>query len=407
MSKNTPIPLLQKFISSGLYLTGANVIQTAFGFGSNLLLLRFLAPEDFGSFAILFAKIGLVFSIFSVRTSTLIIRASDAEFDDRRKDLYYTVGLIELCVTFIISLFVLWLGNEITYISMLMLFILSLRHWTETNRAFFERSMQYKSLSIVETFAKVTGYTLCVTAAFLGWGVMALVFRELVMTILGLLGQIWIKGVTIRSLILPRFSELKQMSREASGIWFDNLLQGTFSQGTILIAGYSGGAKVAGYFFQAQLFAQIPHLLLSPMVNRAVFNWFSRIKEIKDRQFAKNHILKLVSLPILTFAIASVFLVDEVVPWLLGHEWTPVAPIFVGLFGFIIFLTPFEILRTYSIAGHKLVQLNVVRSIMQIFLLLPVINMYVGYMDTGLALAVSQSLAYAFAVTLLFIFIRR
>ena len=407
MSKRTSIPLWQKFISSALYLTGANVIQTAFGFTSNLLLLRLLTPDDFGGFAIILAKIGLIFSIFSFRTSTLIIRASDAEFNRRRKDLYYTVALIELLLIFLISLFVLWLGNDISFISMLLLFTLSLRHWTDTNRAFFERSMRYRSLSFVETFAKITGHIICVFAAYLGFGILALVCRELITSALSLIGQIWIKGVTIRAIILPRLSELKQMSHEASGIWLDNVLQGTFAQGIVLMAGYTGGAKVAGYFFQAQLFAQIPHLLLSPVVNRAVFNWFSRINNKKDRETAKNHILKLIAFPILSYAVLSVILVDDVVPWLLGEQWIPVAPIFMALCGFIFFLTPFEILRIYSIANHNLLLLNIVRSLMQIFLLLPLINMYFTYTEAGVALAISQSLAYALATALLFAFIRR
>ena len=407
LTANTKIPLWQSLISGGLYLTGANIIQTAIGFGSNLLLLRLLTPEDFGGFAILLAKIGLIFSIFSFRTSTLIISATDAEFSERRKDLYYTVALIELSLIFIVSFFVLWLGNEITYISILLLMMLGLRHWTETNRAFFERSMHYKSLSVVETIAKISGYTLCVGAAYLGWGIMALVLRELITTVLGLLGQIWIKGITVRTIVCPQLRELKQMSREASGIWLDNILQSIFTQGTILVAGYIGGARVAGYFFQAQLFAQIPHLLLSSVINRVVFNWFSRIEETKDRRFAKNHILKLISLPILTFAIISSLLVDDLVPWLIGHEWTPVAPIYIGLFGFIIFLTPFEILRTYCIANNNLLRLNIVRSSMLLFLLLPIANLYIDYLDLGVALAVAQSLAYALAVTLLLIFTRR
>lgn len=404
MNTNTKIPLWQNLISGGLYLTGANIIQTAVGFGTNLLLLRLLTPEDFGGFAILLAKIGLIFSIFSFRTSTLIIRATDAEFNERRKDLYYTFALIELSLIFTVSFFVLWLGNEISYISMLLLLMLSLRHWTETNRAFFERSMHYKSLSVVEIIARISGYTLCVGTAYLGWGIMALVVRELITTVLGLFGQFWIKGITVRTIVWPQLRELKQISREASGIWLDNLLQSMFTQGTILVAGYIGGVRVAGYFLQAQFFAQIPHLLLSPVINRVVFNWFSRIEEAKDRRFAKNHILKLISLPILAFAIASYLLVEDVVPWLLGQEWTPVAPIYMGLCGFILFLTPFEILRTYSIANHNLLRLNIVRSSMLLFLLLPIANLYVGYLDPGVALASAQSLAYALAVSLLLIF---
>ena len=41
----------------------------------NLVLVRYLAPEEFGRFAIILACAALAYSVLSLRTETMVIRA--------------------------------------------------------------------------------------------------------------------------------------------------------------------------------------------------------------------------------------------------------------------------------------------------------------------------------------------
>jgi O-antigen/teichoic acid export membrane protein len=81
----------QWMLSSGLF-------RAAIAFGSNLVLVRFLLPEEFGTFALRLATASLVLSVVSLRTGTQVIRLNEAEVAEGGLSLYWNVLIQETAV---------------------------------------------------------------------------------------------------------------------------------------------------------------------------------------------------------------------------------------------------------------------------------------------------------------------
>ena len=70
------------------YLTAGSFFQIIFGFCSNILLVRFLEPEHFGTYAVIFAGLSLISSIISLRIPIHIIKAKEISGIDFQNTLH-------------------------------------------------------------------------------------------------------------------------------------------------------------------------------------------------------------------------------------------------------------------------------------------------------------------------------
>ena len=58
-----------------LFLVSGRAAQAFIAFGVNLVLVRYLTPEDFGRFALALAGVALVYTLLSLQINVLIISA--------------------------------------------------------------------------------------------------------------------------------------------------------------------------------------------------------------------------------------------------------------------------------------------------------------------------------------------
>lgn len=388
---------LSKLQVGGILLSGGNLLQAIAAFAVNLVLVRYISPSEFGWFALVFAEASLVYAVLSIRANVLVIRATEDLLDDDSRDMYFNAALQETIVATTLIFLWLWGTDSLGRWETVIVLTLAVRHWTVLNKAYFERKLPYTELSVVETSAAFSGQLAALAVVLLGGGWIALVLRELMQTLTTLLALIRVRGLTLRPVRLLRRAEYIRLYYESRGVWLDGMLEATFGRLAIMAAGYIGGDALAGLVFQAQRLASVPHQVLAPFVNRIIMNWFSRVEEDDLRRRGRFQALAVTFVPLCVAAVLTVLFADPVVPWLLGEDWVEAAPLMIGMAGLVVFLSPFEILRSYCVAIHRTRIVLVARVAQHLGFVIPVALAVVGLITSSAGLSYGFSAAYAAA----------
>ena len=378
----------------GLFLTASQIIQIAIAFGANLVLVRFLLPAEFGKFAIAFAAISLLFSIFSCRVYALVIRTPDDRYDNDTKDRYYNVMLLETVFSTTTALIWFSIAGNVTQWDLALIFALATRHWLQGNRAFFERSMPYRKLSLVETVAPILAHSVSVILILNGFGIATLYIREIVLTLVEMVALGMVGGITIRKIRWIGMESLRNVLLEARGVWIDGIAETGYQRLILLATGFFGGISAAGYFFQASRLAVIPHQLLSPVLSRLSANWISRAENQPLKISRRNGFIRLSFIPLILLGIAAILWADPVVPWIFGDNWSRSADLLVALSGVIVFLTLFEVLKSYCMVTRRMRILFVGRVIQYAGIALAIIAITAEWLPADIALALGQSAGF-------------
>ncbi len=387
----------RKLTIDGAVLVSGQITQALLAFGVNLVLVRFISPTDFGRFAIILAGVYIFYSVFSPRINILLISLPESDYNDKIKETLFSAMTLEtLVATAIISLWLIISGNH-GFWEFALVGAVGLRHWTDLNKAFFERNMHYRQLAIVETGASAGGHLIALALVFGGLGWVILFIREIVNSFINLIGLWRVGGLSLFNLRLLTVSEWLFLYRNTRGVWLDGVMEGNFHRLTILIAGFLGGEAAAGFFFQAQRLAAVPNQFLSPIIHRIILNWFGRIEDPTTRKTGRDKVLKFIFLPLLTAGIFTALFADPIVIWLFGESWARVAVILVAMSGMVCFWTLFETLKIYCMVTRQSITMFSSRIVQLSGLLIPTLIGYGGWLSADIALGAGLSVAYFLA----------
>jgi O-antigen/teichoic acid export membrane protein len=374
------------------------VVQVIIAFAANLVLVRYIAPEGFGRFAITLATASLIVSLLSIRVNSLIIRVPDGELTRHLEERYFSYLTIETFVALIAGLVWVALAGNAGSLEFSLVVLVCVQHWIHQNKSFFERGMPYVRLGLIETGCSVFANLATVCAAFAGAGVVALYFREFVLTVTLFASLAVMGGLTWRRLRWLSRAEWSGIIREGRGIWLDGVLEGSYQRIAILLAGLVGGDRGAGFFFQAQRLAILPNQLLSPLVGRLAVNLFGRENRSEHRKQLRNRQLAML-VPILVLAtVLTVLFAVPAVTWVFGATWIKSADLLVAFAGVIMFTSLFEILKSYCFITQSMRTLFLGRVAQYLMLGALPILVGIGLVgDQTMALALSISLGWAAA----------
>ncbi len=379
------------------YLFGGQALQSTVAFGVNLVLVRFLFPEDFGHFAIVMAGGALAYAALSLRLDAMTIRASNGEFSDQLQDRYFTAALYETFIASVIFSVWLYLNGDMGVWEFGLMLALAGRHWAQQNKGFFERKLPYRKLAILESSVATCSYLFALCLVLFGAGPEVLFLREFFLTIIGIAGMWWIGGITIRRVKFFGVEDFQILFQDARGLWLDGVLENCFGRIVILLVGEAGGERAAGYFLQAQKLAMIPHQLIMPVIGRVAWNWFARVDDKSRGRTARDKLLSLLAVILIIPSIICVFAADQIVPFVLGENWARSANLLVAMSGMVIFATLFDILRNYCLA-RKLIRWLLIARIMQyVGAAVPIVLYYLGLIEGDFAMALCLSTAFALA----------
>lgn len=316
---------------SAAWLFVSSSTQAAVAFASNLVLVRFVAPEGFGRFALALATLSLVFAFGSLRPGQIAIRDQYSLTDERRALLWNACWQEALYLTAGAAL-VLAFSAPAAF-DWALLAAVGLAHFGSQARGFLERSGAYRALSLIEGGAHLLAHGAAVTAAFLGAGLWSLVVREVLLAVVQIAALASTGGLPRTKLALLAPRQWRTLAREAKDLWSDGVLESLHARLVVLAAGWIGGARGAGLFFQAQRLALVPHQFLQPIAGRLAFYWFARAEDQAQVLARRRTLLAWLSTPLLVSVAGCIAFADRVVPLVLGESWHAAAPLLASLAG--------------------------------------------------------------------------
>ena len=382
--------------SQASWLIASGLIQAIIAFVANLVLVRFIAPEGFGRFALTQATIGIALTVVSLRLGTQIIRIRDHAYDEEARRLYFNAILLESIVAGIIAGCALYVGGLLDWWGALLLLSVLISHFADNNKTHFERDMRYKQLSILEGGANGSSHVMSIIFVLIGGNVAALYIREF---FYGLVYLYWMVKIGAFKWYKPRLLKLdewKVIIRNARGVWLDAMLENGFPRFVMLLTGMVGGDRGAGFLLQAYRLAGVPHQLLAPIAGRMSFNWFSREADHAKRLKKLQSMIIYMFFPLLGAALITIFYAERIIWFLFGESWVPAGQLLVQLTGMIMFLSFSDVFRVYFIASYH-TRYSIIVKIIQyiVFGLTVVMFMLINTLSVN-EIGLSVSLAYLF-----------
>jgi len=303
-------------------------------FGSLAVLARLLLPEAFGLVAMVTVIVGLLAVFKDAGLSVATVQKEEITHQQVSTLFWINVGISALLGGLIMatSPLVAWFYDEprLVLITVALGGGFLLGGLTVQHQALLRRRMRFGALAGVQLTSMIMGIGAAVLTAWIGWGYWALVVRELVMALTGLLAT-WIampwkpglpqRGAGTRDML--GFGGYLSLTRIAN-YFFRNL-------DNILI-GRQRGDEALGYYSRAYSLLMLPISQLNAPVSSAVLPALCR-KQNDPEGFRRAYTGGVGSLCTLGLPLVglTVLLAEPVVLMVLGDQWVPVIPLFRAL----------------------------------------------------------------------------
>ena len=395
-------------VSNCVWMLGGGAGRTVVAFGSNLVLMWFLLPEEFGRFALVQATIGLVAGTAHLKIKDIIIRESSQELEAGGKDILFSALVVESIVLGLGAWCLLWLAGLWNIWAGLLLFGTMAANWDEVVLAYYERSFHYKNLAMLESGAHFLGHVFVAIGAALGIGYPVLYLQRLSEVIGRFSGLLFTGGMVKFRLRWLRPHDWKILYQNFRGLWLDGWLEHFFERLVIVLVGWLAGEKAVGYFFQARKLAGTPQNLIAPVTERVAYNYFSHRVASERGTHGLGQVLAVQSCVLGVVGVAVFFLANPLIPMIFGLQWEPVVPLLQAMTGVILGSSPFGTLKVFCMARNRMrffVLLG--RGIQYVTLAGAVVAIVVYHVPSAFSVAVSLSVGYVLGSLSLFVFRRR
>lgn len=312
--------LRRKSGQDATWLLGGGIFRAVVALATNLVLVRFITPDGYGSFAVAAATLGVVGVLLSLRINILIIRTPEEEYRTVR------LRLLRAATTETILLIALMLGyviafSELSLALTLLIFGTSIARWAAYQRADYERHMHYGRLTRLESAAFLACNVVVVGLAVAGAGALALYVREVLSAVFLLAALVSVRAVDWRGLRWLPFQHWRWVLRDSAAVWTDGVVATLADKSRALAVNHVAGTAAAGLFAQAFRIATLLPQLMQPLTARLALNWYSRDATPLARRRRRRNLFLLTTLPSILGAIVVAAVADFLVPWLFGERW--------------------------------------------------------------------------------------
>lgn len=336
--------LQSKAIKSVFWVGGIKFLSQAISWSVTILLIRILAPEDYGLMGIALAYRGFVAVFFDLCVGEAILQKK--EIDDIDTSTAFWISSIVTVILYTLSwnFAVSWANffeNDalvaIIRVTGLSLFFMSIK---EIPNQLLARNFEFKRRSQCELISAVLALAASLALALNGYGVWALVIGELVRyAVLSILIAYFAKW-------LPKFvfsfTRAKQLLKYGFPVTGHYLLEFVSTKSDSLIIGKMLGQSVLGYYTVAMSISRIPVSKGVQIIQQVMFPLFSALQnDIDEFQRYFYQIIYVVSVVFFPVFFGMFAISEEIVVVVLSEKWLP------SLFAFRVF-TVLGLLLSYS-----------------------------------------------------------
>lgn len=323
---------LKKKTVSSLVWSACQRFGTLFlAFVGNLILARFLTPNDYGLIGMLTVFISLSETFIDSGLGSALIQKNNPSEEDYSTVFWTNITISFFCYTilfflapFIAKFFGIALLEKILKIKGLVLIIQAFRIIQTTK---FQKELNFKHLSIVYFVCSLVSTITSIVLACLGFGVWSLVAKTLVESSLKTI--ILIAIGKWRPLFCFSWTSFKNLFSYGGVMLLTSLVLRLYSSMQSLLIGKTFSAKELGFYTQAAKLEEVPTTAMEGVVNQVTFPVFSKIKDEKEKiQKGLKKILNCVSF--LSFPLMVFFIIcaEPIFDFLFTDIWKPSIPYF-------------------------------------------------------------------------------
>jgi len=326
--------LKQKAAGGAIVTIATQVLRFLVQIGSTIVLARLLAPEDFGVYAMTSPVIAII-NLFKDLGLTQAIVTSRNISKPLLSAMFYLNLAVSIAIAAIIALaapFVAaFYGNDsvIPVVQFIALGV-AMNGTSSVHRAILTRDLRYGTLGRIEVISAAVGVVAGLVHAWIAPSAMAIATVTVVTGAVQLL-QAW---TTTRWMPAKpgEKGRVIEMLRFGGGLTSFNLANFFARNADNVVIGRFIGAGPLGYYDRAYKLMLMPLQQINGPAGRVMIPILSRLVDEPARYrhayLRALRILLLVTMPIVCFCIASAY---ELIPFLLGPQWSAASEIFVWL----------------------------------------------------------------------------
>lgn len=307
------------------WTAGGKLAAQAITWGITLIVMRLLHPEDYGLLAMASVFVAFTLMLSEAGLTPAIIQKQRLDETELRQ-IFAIIISVNLILLILLNLTAPFIANFfdddrlITIIRVLSVqFLLVITNTIP--QAILYRNLKFKTLSLIDLTATLTGSLLTLAIAFMGYGVWALIWGSI-------FSGIW-KMIAFNIIaplrLLPIFSlqKMRGVLLFGGNITLARLLGFFFTQVDVIIVGKLLGKEMLGFYSVAMQLATMPVQRVSAIVNQVSFPVFTKIQDdletLQRITLKAVRILSFIAFPIL-WGISSI--ASEIIILFLGEKWS-------------------------------------------------------------------------------------
>lgn len=324
--------LAGKTYSAARWTTASTVARAGLQLLQVAVLARFLSPADYGLMAMVLVILSYAGLFSDMGLSTAFVQRQQISHEER-SSLYWlsvAVGGALMLIVMAISPLAAMFFKEPRIIPLMMLvatnfLVIAIGQQLRTDA---EKSLNFRPVALIEIGAATVGLVVALLAAWLNWGVYALVFAAMASAWLAMVMSWLFLAHGWRPAWRLQWSEIRWFVRFGGGMVLNNLINHVNSTIDLILGGRMLGAGPLGlYSVPRNLMLQIQGMI-NPVFTRVGFPLIASIQHDKKR--VKQVYLKTMNLTASVNApvyVGMALFTPEIVLLLFGANWTESAPL--------------------------------------------------------------------------------
>ena len=320
-------------------------VATAYSFIITLMMVRLLAPADYGMQAMWEPAIELaaLLGVFCLDQSLVRHKVRDKRILAELFGILILTNAFAAIVLLVLAPYIAayFKVEELARILRVMSLLIIIAPLRVIPNALLDSQMKFKMKAQIEIASIILASTLGIFMAYLGLGVWALVFTMLTDAFL----KIVLMALRNPWIIRPRFTILYSQSVVRYALRMMGAAAAVLigAKATSVVAGPILGAELMGLYTVAITLALLPMVKLMPIMNQVLFPTFANIKNVEVRSYYLK-ILQISSIIVFPVAVGMAVTAGLIVTVVLGSQWASL----VALLASLAVLTPVRMISQFS-----------------------------------------------------------
>jgi O-antigen/teichoic acid export membrane protein len=333
---STDAPLRSTALRGLGWLTGAQGARQLLQFGLRVLLVRLLAPEDFGLLAMVTVFSGLVLILADLGLGPALVREETVGEEELSTVFWLNAAtgclLAGLTAALGPALAEFYRQPRLTPLCV----ALALGSWAgplvSVPQALLQRRLAFARLARVEVLAMVAGGIVGVLLAARGWGVWSLVWQSNTVVLASLLAGLWeARWLPARR---PRPAAVNRLWRVGGHLTAASVLNyGVRNLDNLLIGRFLGPVSL-GYYSQAYQLMLVPVQNVTAVAGRMMFPTLASL-QAEPARLRRGYLSAVSGIAAVTFPLmlGAVVMAPDLYAVLFGPRWERSVPLFQVLCG--------------------------------------------------------------------------